>query len=320
MPEPCAYFRGEYMHPKDARIGIMTHALHYGTGTFAGINATWDEEEEQFCLFRLTDHYRRQLGACRMLKMQLPHTADQMADITVEAVRRTGFRQNVYCRPVAYKSTEFIGVKLHDLEADWFVVATLLPPFSSATGLRCCTSSWVRVSDSMIPTHGKITGMYVNSALAKTEANEAGFDDGIMLTADGHVSEAAVTNIFLVRHGRLVTPSATDSILLGITRDSVMQLAKQELRVETLECAIPRSELYTADEVFFTGTYAGVVPILEIDNRKIGTGEPGPITTELQEMYRQVAKGRNPKYGQWYTFLKPDGESPVLAADKSPQI
>jgi len=319
MPEPCAYFRGQFMHPKDARVGIMTHALHYGTGTFAGINATWDEEAGRFCLFRLLDHYRRQLGACKMLKMQLPHTPEEMAAITVEAVRRTGFRQNVYCRPVAYKSTEFIGVKLHDLEADWFVVATLLPPFSSAKGLRCCTSSWVRVSDCMIPTHGKITGMYVNSALAKTEANEAGFDDGIMLTADGHVSEAAVTNIFLVRNGRLVTPAATDSILLGITRDSVMTLGKKELGVDTKECAIPRSELYTADEAFFTGTYAGVVPIVEIDNRKIGTGEVGPITARLQELYQQVAKGRNPKYGDWYTFLVPDQEA-ALAADEQPQL
>jgi branched-chain amino acid aminotransferase len=315
MPQPCAYFRGEFMHPKDARIGIMTHALHYGTGTFAGINATWDEEEQRFCLFRIQDHYRRQLTACKMLRMELPHTVEQMAQITMEAVRRTGYRENVYCRPVAYKSTEFIGVKLHDLEADWFVVATLLPPFSSSKGLRCCTSSWIRVSDSQIPTHGKITGMYVNSALAKTEANESGFDDGIMLTADGHVSEAAVTNIFLVRHGRLVTPSASDSILLGITRDSIMRLADQELGIGTDQRTVARSELYGADEAFFTGTYAGVVPIVEIDRRTVGSGEPGPVALALQSIYQNVAAGRNPRYRDWYTFLDADAaREPVAGA------
>ncbi len=317
MPEPCAYFRGEFMHPRDAKVGIMTHALHYGTGTFGGINATWDDEKEQFCLFRIMDHYRRQLDACRILRMQLRYTATQMADITVEAVRRTGYRQNVYCRPVAYKSTEFIGVKLHDLESDWFVVASVLPPFSSARGLRCCTSSWVRVSDCQIPTLGKITGMYVNSALAKTEANEAGFDDGIMLTADGHVSEAAVTNIFLVKHGKLVTPAASESILLGITRDTIIQLAGNELGIETQERAVARSELYQADEAFFSGTYAGVVPIVEIDNRTVGTGDIGPVTSALQQLYREVATGRNSKYEAWYTFLKPESPDRVLTDAKS---
>lgn len=304
MPEPCAYFRGEYMNPKDARIGIMTHAFHYGTATFGGINATWDEEKQRFCLFRLKDHYCRQLSACKMLHIQLPYSADDMANITVEAVRRTGFRQNVYCRPVAYKSTEFIGVKLHDLDADWFVVATVLPPFSTSGGLRCCTSSWTRISDHQIPTHGKICGGYVNGALAKTEAQLAGFDDGIMLTQDGHVSEGAVTNTFVVLKGRLVTPPPSDSILLGMTRDTVMQLARNEVGMETIERSIVRSELYEAEEVFFTGTYAGVVPIVEIDRRSVGDGTPGRLTTQLQQMYRQLAMGRNPKYDRWYTFVE----------------
>ncbi len=306
MPEPCAYFRGEYMNPKDARIGIMTHAFHYGTATFGGINATWDEENQRFCLFRLKDHYCRQLLACKMLHIQLPYTADEMAHITVEAVRRTGFRQNVYCRPVAYKSTEFIGVKLHDLDADWFVVATVLPPFSTSGGLRCCTSSWTRISDHQIPTHGKICGGYVNGALAKTEAQLAGFDDGIMLTQEGHVSEGAVTNTFVVLKGRLLTPPPSDSILLGMTRDTVMQLTRNELGMETIERSIVRSELYEADEVFFTGTYAGVVPIVEIDRRPVGDGTPGQLTARLQEMYREVAVGRNSRYQHWCTFLKPD--------------
>ncbi len=306
MPEPVAFFRGHYMNPKDARIGVMTHAFHYGTATFGGINATWDEEKQRFCLFRVREHYCRQLAACKMLHMQLPYTADDMVNITLEAVRRTGFRQNVYCRPVAYKSSEFIGVKLHDLEDDWLVIATVLPPFSTSGGLRCCTSSWTRISDNQIPTHGKICGGYVNGALAKTEAQLAGFDDGIMLTPDGHVSEGAVTNTFVVLKGNLVTPPPCDSILLGMTRDTVMQLARNELGIDTIERSIVRSELYEAEEAFFTGTYAGVVPIVEVDHRPVGTGAPGPLTASLQQMYRQVAMGRNPKYAGWCTFLVPD--------------
>ena len=305
MPEPCAYFRGEYMNPKDAKIGIMTHAFHYGTATFGGLNATWDEEKEQFCIFRILDHYRRQLNACKMLHIKLPYTEHEMAAITVEAVRRTGFRQNVYIRPVAYKSSESLGVRLHDLDADWTVIATLLPPFSSKGGLRCCTSSWIRICDNQIPTHGKICGGYVNGALAKTEAQLTGYDDAIMLTPQGHVSEGAVTNTFVVLNGHLVTPPPEDGILLGMTRDTVMQLARNELGIETQERSLVRSHLYQAKEAFFTGTYAGIVPIVEIDLRAVGSGEPGPITTQLQSLYRELAMGRNPKYSEWYTFVKP---------------
>lgn len=293
------------MNPKDAKIGIMTHAFHYGTATFGGLNATWDEDKEQFCIFRILDHYKRQLTACKMLHIKLPYSAQDMADITVEAVRRTGFRQNVYIRPVAFKSSESLGVRLHDLDADWTVIATVLPPFSSKSGLKCATSSWVRTSDNQIPTHGKICGGYVNGALAKTEAQLVGFDDAIMLTADGHVSEGAVTNTFVVLKDRLTTPPPSDGILLGMTRDTVMQLARNELGIEVAERSIVRSELYQAEEAFFTGTYSGVVPIIEVDLRPVGTGEPGPLTKQLQSMYRELAMGRNPRYSSWYTFLKP---------------
>ncbi|MFW6103390.1 MAG: branched-chain amino acid transaminase [Chloroflexota bacterium] len=304
--EPYAFFRGEYMPLKDAKIGILTQALHYGTATFGGIRANWDEEKEQFCLFRLRDHYRRQLNACKILNIELPWDADQMAEITVETVRRSGFKQNVYCRPLAYKSSEAIGVKLHGLEDDWFVIATTLPPYLGTGGIKCCTSSWRRVSDTQISTHGKVTGIYVNSALAKTDANRAGYDEAIMLNEGGHVSEGSGENIFIVVKGQIVTPPPCDSILLGITRDSVMQLAKKELGLEVIERSIVRSELYVADEAFFTGTATNVAPITEVDNRPIGSGDTGPITARLQEMFSEVALGRNPKYSGWYTFLKPE--------------
>jgi branched-chain amino acid aminotransferase len=291
---------------KDAKIGILTQALHYGTACFGGIRANWDAEKQQFCIFRMKDHYRRQLDACKILNISLPYDENDMAEFTVETIRRAGFKENVYCRPLAYKSSEAIGVKLHGLEDDFFVIATTLGPYLGTGGIKCCTSSWRRVSDSQISPRGKITGIYVNSALAKTDANRAGFDEAIMLNENGHISEGTGENIFVVIKGQLITPPSYDSILLGITRDTVMQLAKNELGVETVERSIDRSELYVADEAFFTGTATNVAAISSVDHRNIGTGEMGPLTAKLQALFNQAALGRNPKYSEWYTFLKYD--------------
>ncbi len=304
--EPYAFFKGQYMPLKDAKIGILTQALHYGTACFGGIRANWDAEKEQFCLFRLKDHYRRQLDACKILNIELPYDEHDLADFTVETLKRTGFRENLYCRPLAYKSSEAIGVKLHDLEDDFFVIVTPLPPYLGTGGIKCCTSSWRRVSDNQISPRGKITGIYVNSALAKTDANRTGFDEAIMLNEKGHVSEGTGENIFVVIKGQLITPPSYDSILLGITRDTVMQLAKNELGLHTVERSIDRSELYVADEAFFTGTATNVAPIVSVDLRTIGNGETGPITARLQELYSEVSLGKNPKYSEWYTIFKYD--------------
>ncbi len=304
--EPYAFFEGQYMPLKDAKINILTQALHYGTACFGGIRANWDPEKEQFCLFRLEDHYRRQLDACKILNIDLPYDEHDMAKFTVETLKRTGFRENLYCRPLAYKSSAAIGVKLHDLEDDFFVIVTPLPPYLGTGGIKCCTSSWRRVSDSQISPRGKITGIYVNSALAKTDANRCGFDEAIMLNEKGHVSEGTGENIFVVIKGQLITPPPYDSILLGITRDSVMQLARNELGLQTVERRIDRSELYVADEAFFTGTATNVAPIVSVDLRTIGSGETGPVTAELQELFSQVALGRNPKYSEWYTIVRYD--------------
>lgn len=304
MAEPYAFFKGEYMPLKDAKIGILTQALHYGTACFGGIRGNWDAEKQHLCLFRLKDHYRRQLDACKILNISLPYDADALAELTVETVKRSGFKENIYCRPLAYKSSEAIGVKLHGLEDDFFVIATTLGPYLGTGGIKCCTSSWRRVSDSQISPRGKITGIYVNSALAKTDANRAGFDEAIMLNENGHVSEGSGENIFVVMKGQLITPAPYDSILLGITRDTVMQLAKNELGIETIERSIDRSELYVADEAFFTGTATNVASIVSVDHRPIGNGEPGPLTVKLQKLFNEVALGRNPKYSDWYTFVK----------------
>lgn len=307
MP-PYAFFRGQFMPLAEAKIGILTHALHYGTACFDGIRGNWNSEQEQLFLFRVRDHYERMHKGCRILKIKPPYSVDKMCQLTVEAVEKSGYLEDVYIRPLAYKSSEAIGVRLHGLEDDFFIIVATLPAYLDAEkGVRCCTSSWRRIDDTMIPARGKITGIYVNSALAKTEANERGFDEAILLTHDGHVSEGSGENIFLVVGDKLVTPPSSDNILMGITRDTVIQLARKELGVETVERSVDRSELYIAEEVFFTGTAAHVSPIVEIDERPIGDGGIGKVTGQLQSLYFDVIKGKNPKYLDWYTpaYSKP---------------
>ena len=301
MP-PYAFFHKQFMPLSEAKIGILTHALHYGTACFDGIRGNWNEEEEQLFLFRIKDHYQRMHKGCRILKIDLPYSVDELCQLTVELVERSGYLEDVYVRPLAYKSSEAIGVRLHDLEDDFLIIVATLPAYLDAeTGVRCCTSSWRRIDDTMIPARGKITGIYVNSAMAKTEANARGFDEAIMLTHDGHVAEGSGENIFLVMEDKLVTPPSSDNILLGITRDTVIQLAQEELGIETIERSIDRSELYTADEAFFTGTAAHVSPIIEVDERPVGNGGIGKLTKELQHLYFEVIKGKNASYLNWCT-------------------
>ncbi|MGA2671264.1 MAG: branched-chain amino acid transaminase [Dehalococcoidia bacterium] len=292
-----AFFHKQFMPLSEAKIGILTHALHYGTACFEGIRGNWDSEQERFCIFRIQDHYKRMLGGCRILKMNLPYSIDKLCQLTGELVERSGYQEDVYIRPLAYKSSETVGVRLHNLEDDFLIVVTTLPPYlDTENGVRSCVSSWRRVDDTMIPPRGKICGIYVNSALAKTEAWENGFDEAILLTQDGHVSEGSGENIFLISGGKLITPPSSDNILMGITRDTV---------IDTIERQVDRSELYVAEECFFTGTAANIAPILEIDHRPIGTGEIGKTTAKLQKLFAAVMLGRNPKYSDWYYLVSP---------------
>ncbi len=305
MPD-YAFFQKQFMPLPEAKIGILTHALHYGTACFEGIRGNWDSTQERFCIFRLQDHYKRMFDGCRILKINLTYSIDEVCQLTKELLERSGYRENVYIRPLAYKSSEALGVRLHNLEDDFLIVMTTLPTYLDiVNGVRCCTSSWRRVDDTMIPPRGKICGIYVNSALAKTEAQESGFDEAILLTQDGHVCEGSGENIFLVLGEELVTPPSSDNILMGITRDTVIKLAKNELGIDTIERQVDRSELYVAEECFFTGTAANIAPILEIDHRPIGTGDPGKITAKLQKLFAEVMLGRNPKYHDWYFLVFP---------------
>ena len=295
-----AFFRKQFVPLSEAKLGALTHAFNYGTACFEGIRGHWNKEQQQLHLFRPREHYQRLAQDCRVLKIDLPYTIDELCQLTVELLRRCEYRQDVYIRPIAYKSSEVFGVRLHDLEDDFLiVVAPFAPYLNIEKGIRCCVSSWCRVGSNMIPPQAKITGLYVNSALAKTEAVENGFEEAILLTPEGYVSEGSGENIFLVIGGRLVTPACYDNILMGITRDTVIKLAKKEMGLETIERHIDRSELYTAEECFLAGTAAYITPVVEVDHRKVAQGEVGAITKELQRLYLEVVYGRNKNYMDW---------------------
>jgi branched-chain amino acid aminotransferase len=301
MP-PYAFFQNEFVPLSEAKISIMTHALHYGTACFEGIRANWNAEEKELYIFRCREHYDRLLKNCKLLNISLSYSVDELCQLTTELVQKSGYHEDVYIRPLAYKSSEALGVRMHDLEDGFLVLVTTFGPYLDVSkGIRCCISSWRRIADNVIPPRSKIAGLYVNNAFAKTEAMENGFDEAIMLTSNGYVSEGSGENIFLVVDGELVTPGCYDSILVGITRNTVMELAKKELDTETIERHVGRSELYIADECFMTGTAAHVTPVVEIDRRKVGQGNIGRLTKELQKLYFDVECGKNKKYLYWCT-------------------
>jgi branched-chain amino acid aminotransferase len=300
MPSYC-YYNHQFQLLGDTKIGVMTQALHYGTGLFEGIRGNWNESKQQMYIFRLREHYQRMQIGARVLKMDLGHTLDELCQLTVELARRCQFKEDSYIRPLAYKSTEQMGVRLHNLDTGFLVFVIPWGRYLDTDSCRCGVSSWRRPDDNVIPPSVKATGIYVNNALAKTEAVENGFDEAIMLSPDGHVSEGSGENIFIVVAGRLHTPSTTSNILKGITRDTVMQLAKNELGIETVERSIDRAELYSADECFLTGTAAHLTPVCEIDHRPVGDGQPGPVTKRLQELYFEAIKGNLPGYASWCT-------------------
>ena len=298
-----AYFHKQFVPLSEAKIGIMTHCLHYGTAVFEGIRGNWNSQQQQIYLFRPKQHYQRMHNGCRVIKINLPYSVDELIQITIEMLQKSGFKEDVYVRPVAYKSAEALGVRLHDVADDFFVFAIPWGRYLDVDKAKCGVSSWRRPDDNVIPPQAKITGLYANNALAKSDAIEHGFDEAIMLDQAGHISEGTGENIFLVINGKLVTPAIYNNTLMGITRDTAIKLAQNELGIETIERNITRYELYTADECFLTGTAAHITPVAEIDHRKIGNGEIGQITKKLQKIYSDVIRGNNPKYLDWCTAV-----------------
>jgi branched-chain amino acid aminotransferase len=301
MPK-FAFFKGQIVPIEDAKISIMTHAFNYGTGCFEGIRGYWNTEDKQLYVFRLKEHFERMLRSCRILRIQLPYTADQMCDSTIELLRREGYREDIYVRPLAYKADTVVGVRLHDLTDEFAMFAI---PFGryieKEEGAHVCISSWQRVDDNATPARAKITGAYINSAFAKTDAVLSGYDEALVLTATGHISEGSAENFFMVRNGVLITPPVTSNILEGITRATIMELAREEMGLRTVERNIDRSEIYICDEAFLVGTGVQVAIITRIEHRPIGTGTVGPIAKRLRDLYFEAVRGKVPKYRPWCT-------------------
>jgi branched-chain amino acid aminotransferase len=300
--ELWAFFRGEFVPLRDANINVMTHGFNYGTAVFEGIRAYWNPDEEQLFALELLPHYRRIQASARLLMMEVRQSPEELAELTLELLRRDGLREDVYVRPIIYKSSETIGVRLHNLDADVTIFGVPFGQYiDTEGGIRAQVSTWRRTDDNAIPARGKITGAYVNGALAKSEAQLNGFDEAIVLTADGHVSEGSAENLFVAKNGELITPPVTDNILEGITRRRLLDIARDDLGIPIVERSIDRTELYTADEVFLCGTGAQISPVIEIDRRAIGTGRPGPITRDLSRTYFDAVRGRLPQYRDWLT-------------------
>jgi len=292
-----AYFEGKFVPIAEAKVSIMTHALNYGTGAFEGIRAYWNVEQEQLYVMRLRDHYRRLLQSTKVLRMQFALDVDQMSALTVELLRREGYHEDVYIRPLAYKANEMIGVRLHNLRDEFAIFAVPFGKYiEQQEGAKVGFSSWRRNDDNAIPPRGKITGGYVNSALIKSEAMLNGYDEAIVLNADGHISEGSAENFFIVRGGKLITPPVSANILEGITRQLIIDLAKTEFGVETVERQIDRSEVYIADEAFFCGTGVEITPIGSVDQISLGNGGIGPITRRISEFYFRLVRGNEPRY------------------------
>jgi branched-chain amino acid aminotransferase len=297
-----AFFEGQIVPIEQAKVSVMTHAFNYGTGVFGGLRGYWNADEEQLFVFRPYDHFKRFIQSASLLRMDLPYSVDELVNIVLDLLRAEDFHENCYIRPLAYKASEGIGVRLHDLRDAFTVFST---PFGryidNEEGAHVCFSAWRRVDDNAIPARGKISGAYANSALIKTDSVLAGYDDAIVLNEDGHVSEMSAANVFIVRDGVVYTPPVQANTLEGIVRRSLIQLLQDELDIKVVERNIDRTEVYIADEAFMCGTGVQVAAIGKVEHRLIGDGNMGAITGQLRDLFFQVVEGRVKLYRNWLT-------------------
>jgi branched-chain amino acid aminotransferase len=303
--ERWVFHREEFVRAEDVGLGPGTQGLHYGTGVFEGIRSYAAAEGGESLIFKAREHYERLHASCRLLRLDLPYSPGELVDVTRELILRNELTGDAYIRPVVYKlalepGTPF-GVRLSGVSTAVTILALPMGDYSKAEGIRCGVSSWRRVPDASLPARAKITGAYANNALAVDEATAAGYDDAIMLNQRGTVAEASTSNVFVVRSGQVATPGPDSDILPGLTRAAVMRILADEADVTVGERTVLRSELHTADEVFLTGTGCQIVPVVEIDGRRIGDGTPGPVTTLVREVYRQAVRGADPRYRHWNT-------------------
>lgn len=293
------FMNGEFVEASKAMIPVRTHAFLYGTAVFEGIRGYWNEEEKQLYVFRAPEHYERLIRSGKIMYMESPYTVEEYCEITRNLLKKNGYKENCYMRPNLYKSAQKVGPGLYDNPDSFMIISNKMGDYiDTSKGLRVCVSSWRRNSDNAIPPRAKVAGGYANAALIKTDAHIAGYDDAVVLDEAGKVTEGSAMNLFLIQDGKLVTTKTTDDILVGVTRNTIIELAK-DLGIPVEERAIDRTELYISDEAFYCGTGAQVSPITEIDGRKLGSGKVGPIATDLQKLYFDVVCGRVPKYKKW---------------------
>lgn len=296
------YFRGAFVPYQDAKVSVLCHGLNYGTGCFEGIRGYWNENKKELFLLKAAAHFERIHQSARILHMTLDHSVEELCELAGELVRRNGFREDVYIRPLLFMGDERIGVRLHGLSTEFTMFAVPMKDYIDTKGIRVAVSSWRRIDDNAVPARAKITGAYINSALAKTEAHHKGFDEAIFLNPDGHVSEGSAMNLFIVRHGELVTPGVAHNILEGVTRRAVMHIAEVELGLKVVERNIDRTELYIADEIFLCGTGAQIAPVVEVDTRQVaGKSTIGPVTQQIMSVYGNAVRGDDERFADWIT-------------------
>ncbi|MGO9240450.1 MAG: branched-chain amino acid transaminase [Bryobacteraceae bacterium] len=298
-PSTIVYFDNRYVPLAEAHVGVLTHALNYGTGVFEGIRGYWDAQRQEILIVQPAAHYLRWKRNAGILHLHIPLSPEQLMEITAELLRRNAFHSDIYVRPLVWKSAQRIGVHADSRDSFTIVAVPFGVYMDSTAGLHAGVTSWRRIEDNAIPGRAKICGAYVNSALATDDVRRAGFDEAIFLSENGHVAEGATCNIFMVRHGRLITPGPADNILEGITRACVIQLARDVLQLEVVERSIDRSELYVCDELFFSGTAVEVAPVTRVDHRTVGTGAIGPVASELRRLYTEATRGRIPQFENW---------------------
>jgi branched-chain amino acid aminotransferase len=297
-----AYFGGQIVPVAEAKVSVMSHALNYGTAVFGGLRGYWNPDEAQLFVFRPLDHFRRLIQSASLMRMALPHSAEALTTILIDLLRADNYRENIYIRPLVYKSLEGIGVRLHDVPDAFTMFAVPFGRYvANEEGAHVCFSAWRRVDDNAIPARGKVAGSYANSALIKSDAILAGYDEALVLNEDGHVSEASAANVFVVRDGVAITPPITSNVLEGITRRTIIQLLREDLGVDVVERDIDRTEVYLADEVFLCGTGVQIASVTRVEHRPIGTGRMGALTIQLRDLYFDVVNGKIEKYRDWLT-------------------
>lgn len=297
------FLDGKYLPDEQATISVKTHAFLYGTSVFEGIRAYWVEEEKQLYVFRMREHFERIKNSCKIMHMHPDYTVDDMCDITIELLKKNAPKTDTYIRPTIYKSShETIGPKLIGIPDSLMIFTLPLGDYIDCSkGLKVCVSNWRRSDDNAIPPRAKISGCYANTALIVSDARLAGFDDAIVLNANGQVTEGSAMNLYLVEGNKLITTKTTDDILVGITRNTVKEIAENYLNIEVVERDIDRTELYIVDGAFYCGTGAQVMPITSIDNRPVGTGEITEFVTQIQQLYHDIVRGKVAEYKHWCT-------------------